>query len=618
MPNKPPTDQSGAAPGSGWRKWLPRRQFSLGVVFGTGLGLLMLLSMGSVLLLSFDAAVDNTTRLLQDKARLVMEASQERVINYFDPVENTGQFVRNMIQSGSIPIENKEETALALRAALAGVQQIYGIVLFYTDLEVVLVGRDRNDTRFESWANRPHIAAQIEPLRGATSSGWLPPTWTDEYKHTLLAYHVPLVRDGKQIGTLVLVTTVSDLSQDISEVAYANTVPFILFGRDHVLAHPLLEHRINEGSLDKPLPSIQELGDPVLAQIWSRQREPLEMLLSQGSSGHAVEVDGEDQIFIYRMLERYGNTPWIIGLHLASSDGGSEVTRLINLGIISVSLLLITVLIAFFIGRGMGRPLMTLANAAERVQSLDLAKVPTLPSSHFRELDIAANAFNTMVTTLRWFELYIPKTLVHRLMRDEHAVATPKMREVTVMFTDIAGFTQRTSELGAEATARFLDEHFHLIGECIDATGGTIDKYIGDSVMAFWGAPGTQEDHANRAVQTAVMIAQKLDEYNSTHTDEPLQLRVGISSGEVLVGNIGAPGRVNYTVIGEVVNLAQRLEQLGKAYAPDDGICILLSEETARQLDQAFALEPLSDQKIRGIEERVAVFKLDCHDLEGR
>jgi len=609
-----PSDQASASGKTGWSRWLPRRHFSLGVVFGTGLGLLMLVSMGSMLGLSFDAAVENTTQLLQDKARLVLEASEERVVNYFEPVEHTGRYMRNMIEAGIVPIDNREETAVALQASLAGADQIYGIALLYDDLNVLLVGRSAHGAKFENWANRPDVLAQIKLLRDMPSSGWLPPMWTNEYSHTLLAYHLPLQKDGKQLGTLVLVVTVSDLSEDISSVAYANTVPFILFGREHVLAHPLLAHGVPTGSEDKPLPTVQDLGDPVLAKIWDRQRKPLTILLSQGSSGHVVTVEDGDQIFIYRTIERYGSTPWIIGLHVSGSEGVIEVTRLVNLGILSVALLLVTVLIAFFIGRAMGRPLMTLAGAAEKVQSLDLASVPTLPSSNFRELDIAARAFNTMVATLRWFEVYMPKALVHRLMSNQEDATRPQKREVSVMFTDIAGFTQRTALLGAEATAAFLDEHFRLVGECIDATGGTIDKYIGDSVMAFWGAPGTQKDHARRAAQAALMIGERINAYNRRNPFEPLQVRIGIGSGDVVVGNIGAPGRVNYTVIGEVVNLAQRLEQLGKACAPDDGICILMTEETARQLDDSFELTPISDQKIRGLQDAVTVYRLTCPD----
>ncbi|WP_342643237.1 adenylate/guanylate cyclase domain-containing protein [Rhodoligotrophos ferricapiens] len=589
--------------------WLAGR-LSLGAVFGLGLGLLMLISVGSVLALSFQAAVENTTQLMRDKVDLVIQAGEERVRSYLDPVEDTGRFLQGMMESGSLPLNDRRRLATMLRAGMAGAPQIYGIVMLYNDLSVVRVGRQSDQVKFETWANQREIAASIEALKDMTSPGWLPPIWAEQFRKTLLVYHLPVTVNARREGTLILVIAASDLSKDISEVAYRGTTPFILYGRDRVLAHPALESGDYNGSTSRPLPTISEVGDPVLAQIWSRERRPLDFLLGADDAGHTVLVDDTDQVFVYRMIDRYGTTPWIVGLHISGIDGGTELARLIHLAIISIALLLFAVCTAFFIGRGMGRPLMTLAGAAEKVRGLDLGQVPPLPRSRFRELDTAATAFNAMVSTLRWFELYIPKTLVHRLLREGDAVTAPETREMTVMFTDIAGFTSRCARLGAADTTRFLDEHFKMLGACIDATEGTIDKYIGDSVMAFWGAPGRQPDHARRAARSALLVKKMITEQNARGEAEPMQVRIGISSGPVLVGNIGAPGRVNYTVVGEVVNLAQRFEQLGKLCAPDEAVGILMTRETAMLLGPEFVMEPLGAHEIRGISAPMEVYKL--------
>lgn len=570
----------------------------------------MLLSLGSMLALSFQAAVENTTQLLRDKIYLVMQAGEERVQSFLDPVENTGRFLQTMMQTGDLPLDDHQKLATGLRAGLAGAPQVYGMMMLFKDLSVVRVGHERNQVTFERWANRPEISAKLGDLRETTTPGWLPPVWAAPFERTLLAYHLPVVVDHEFRGTLVLVVATRDLSKDISDVAYRGTTPFILFGRDRVLAHPLLEDGSKRGSGDNPLPTISEIGDPVLAEIWNRQRRPLDLLDGSGDAGHTVEVDGTEQVFVYRMIEGYGATPWIVGLHVPGAVGATELARLLHLAAISGALLLGAVILAFFIGRGMGRPLMTLAAAAEKVRGLDLAKVPALPRSDFRELDIAATAFNAMVSALRWFELYIPKTLVHQLLKEGAAVGSPEIRDVTVMFTDIAGFTQRTAELGARGIARVLDDHFGMLGACIDATEGTIDKYIGDSVMAFWGAPAHQPDHAQRAARTALLVARRVAEQNVQEGGMPMRLRIGIGSGPVLVGNIGAPDRVNYTVVGEVVNLAQRLEQLGKTCNEQETVSILLTEETAKLLGSGFEVECLGRYQIRGLAGMVPVYKL--------
>ena len=163
--------------------------------------------------------------------------------------------------------------------------------------------------------------------------------------------------------------------------------------------------------------------------------------------------------------------------------------------------------------------------------------------------------------------------------------------------------------------ADLLNEHFALLNEAIEAEGGTIDKYIGDSVMAFWGAPEDQPDHAARACRAALQIAQALGDDNRRRQADgkaPIRLRIGIHSGTAVVGNIGAPGRVNYTLVGDTVNIAQRLEGLAKdvGVAPDADAVILVSEETQAELPSDFALDAEGQHELRGHSGTVAVYRL--------
>jgi class 3 adenylate cyclase len=119
----------------------------------------------------------------------------------------------------------------------------------------------------------------------------------------------------------------------------------------------------------------------------------------------------------------------------------------------------------------------------------------------------------------------------------------------------------------AAEIADFLNHHFALVAKCVEAEGGTVDKYIGDSVMAFWGAPEPQPDHTERACRAAIGVSIALKSDNMARKREgkpPVRVRIGVHTGEVVVGNIGAPGRINYTIVGDTVNAASRLEQLCK------------------------------------------------------
>jgi adenylate cyclase len=222
----------------------------------------------------------------------------------------------------------------------------------------------------------------------------------------------------------------------------------------------------------------------------------------------------------------------------------------------------------------------------------------------FREIDSAMAAFNSMIGGLRLFATYVPRSLVGRLMSLQGSSGLrPEEREVTVLFTDIAGFTEMSRRLTPLRLAAFLNRHFGLLGRAIEAEGGTIDKYIGDSVMAFWGAPDRQADHAERGCRAALAMAEALRADNARRARKgraPIRLRIGLHSGPAIVGNIGAPGRINYTLVGDTVNVAQRLEQLGKEHAHGQEATIVASRAVLERAGMLDGARPLGVQDLSG------------------
>jgi adenylate cyclase len=186
-------------------------------------------------------------------------------------------------------------------------------------------------------------------------------------------------------------------------------------------------------------------------------------------------------------------------------------------------------------------------------------------------------------------------------------------RELTVMFTDIADFTAMCEGLTAKEVAEFINEHLKLLGACVEEEGGTIDKYIGDALMAFWGAPEPLENAPEMACRAARKIALAMAEENQRRASQgkaPVRVRVGIHTGPLVVGNIGSPSRINYTVVGNTVNTTQRLESLGKEVAPNDTVIILISDETASRLPDEFRTEPTGSFQVKGRSEPVSVHRL--------
>ena len=228
-----------------------------------------------------------------------------------------------------------------------------------------------------------------------------------------------------------------------------------------------------------------------------------------------------------------------------------------------------------------------------------------------RELNEASDAFNRMTTDFRSFETYVPRQLVRRLM-DRDAPVQSEQKTVTVMFTDIAGFSTLSEQMPASETAEMLNQHFSILVACIEAEDGTVDKYIEDSVMAFW-EPDAAGDNVDRALQAARQIRTQVTQDNERRRRDGRvapAVTVGIHTAPALVGNIGVPGRVNYTLVGDTVNVAARLEQLSKDIAPDGDTRVLVSADTVALTADKAGLQHVGRYDIRGRDGDVDVWIL--------
>ncbi len=206
------------------------------------------------------------------------------------------------------------------------------------------------------------------------------------------------------------------------------------------------------------------------------------------------------------------------------------------------------------------------------------------------------------------FRAYFPPTVVDKVMAQRGDLTTAAQRkELTILFSDIKGFTTMTAEMDAGGVRDLLNEYFEAMIEILFRHEGTLDKLIGDGLMAFFGDPETQPDHAARAVRAALEMqaaVRRLDEVRRARGEAPFSIRIGINSGEVIVGNIGSSRRVSYTVLGSPVNLAARLE----ANAPPGGI--LISARTRQLLGEAVPVLPLGAIRVKGIDHEVDVFEV--------
>ncbi len=239
---------------------------------------------------------------------------------------------------------------------------------------------------------------------------------------------------------------------------------------------------------------------------------------------------------------------------------------------------------------------------------------PLLPMLAILSLYGATMLLNYIATRRRalqtraMFSQYVPQEVVKRLVENPSLMKLGgEARELTLMFTDLANFTAMSEHLSAESTVDVLTEYFNTMAPIIHHYGGTVDKFIGDAVMAFWGAPLDDPQHAEHAVRAAIDMQQAMQAMTNRLVARGLptiSMRVGLHTGRVVVGNVGSRSRFSYTAIGDAVNLAARLEGANKAF----GSGILLSAVTAAGLPAEINLRQLDTVIVKGKSEPIKVY----------
>jgi adenylate cyclase len=227
-----------------------------------------------------------------------------------------------------------------------------------------------------------------------------------------------------------------------------------------------------------------------------------------------------------------------------------------------------------------------------------------LGNSRFEEIVEITNAYRSLKRGLRALEKYVPIKLVRTLLvNDEEPVLGGRVEELTIFFSDIRGFSTFSEELAPEKLADMLGQYLQTMTNVVSDSGGTVDKFIGDAVMAFWNAPRPVEEHAYKAVVAALDCQQAITKLEDA---ELLYTRIGIHTGRVMVGNFGARERMSYTVLGDGVNLAARLEGVNKEY----GTRILISQPTFEQIRDRIACRRIDRIAVKGKSQATDIYEV--------
>ncbi len=587
-------------------------RFRITIILMLAIGGLTAIGGGTVLFISAAASIRNTLDLMRSQAQLTISLIELGVSEHVAPARELIADISSRVARSTLDIYDDAALSATLAGALAPSQQVSGVVVWKPDETGLWVTRlETGQIAIEKRLVRdsPGLEEFLDEVAEAKGIRWGEPFHNEG--ETFITITGVVQRGGAYGGVVAAGVSLVELSRFVRDLTGEDFNAFVLYGDDKVLAHSaMLEpDYASRLSQEKPLFSIDEIGDPVLEQF-------NDLPVANMSSEDDFELRdtgerGEGHIILSRSLNAYGPVPWQIGVHAAVEDVNDEIERLAGSILISLGIFVLSVAAALFLARRIARPIRAVSAAAGKIEKLELDDIEPLPPSYIRELDEQARSFNRMVSGLKWFQAYVPQTLVRRLMESTSGPAADvREAELTVMFTDIVGFTPLSESMAPVDVATMLNEHFELLNACIEAEGGTLDKFIGDATMAIWGAPESVPDHAARGCRTALAIRDAMAARQAAGATPSVRVKVGLHVGPLIVGNIGAPTRMNYTVIGDTVNVCSRIEALASEFDDGQAAVIVVSGDIVQAVGDAFRFEPLGERSVKGRAQPVEIWRL--------
>jgi len=582
-----------------------------------GIGLLVLLSVGAVMAVNWIADRDVVREFATALVMRVLSGEEAALRRHLDSAVHQGNFIASGVSSGRY---KAGEPAFEdfVSGSFAGAPHVNALVVGDPDGNMLRALRLPSDTgvRADHISSRDdsQLGRFADRIRDHKEPYWGPPIYRKERGETFLIYCVPIWSGDTYLGFVVLGMSTQGLSKFAEDLSTPpRSTAFMLYQGDRVLAHPLMAKGSPDPSASDTFPPLRTLGDPVIADLGSlppirefRLRLPSDVLARRSTA------NGESYFVFAREISDYKELPITIGTYVIARAVDAPIKLLYSATLLAVAMLVVSLIAAAIMASAISRPIRRAAKGATAIGQLDFDQVAPLGHSRFREIERLATSFNAMLDGLKAFGRYVPRSLVMRLIKEGGFGAGTEERVVAIMFTDIVSFTATSEKMTAPEVEAFINHHLTLIAACVEHEGGTIDKFIGDAVMAFWGAPARMDNPAAAACRAAIAIQEALAADNKQRIAAglaPVRVRIGIHMGPVVVGDIGAPNRINYTIVGDAVNATQRLENLGKTVSPDAEAVVLVSREVA-EAAPGFRFVERGAHLVKGKQQSLDVYEL--------
>ncbi|MCL6416434.1 adenylate/guanylate cyclase domain-containing protein [Aestuariirhabdus sp. Z084] len=583
------------------------RQISITTLLSVGFGFLMIVAVITVSVIGVNTTRSNTFNLVSQLANSALGNLQSEIKNYLQPINAQLDYIAQLMQEGHISPDEPIKMEASLSGSLSALPQVYGMAYINDQYEMQIYERENALFFTHNWQQTTSLEPFFSTPSKIETVLWGDAEFTSDGIRIIPVTRMVYLPDGRK-GMLLTAIDVQQLNEHLSQYAGEHTEYFMLLGKQKLLASSFSVPHVTP-SEKNPLLDIASLDEHPISKIWSSERYATDLQLPAGMNSHLVYINDQPWIYIYSEVRTYSEVPITLGMMVSNQALSSEFRALILQVVFSALMLLLFVFLCWSFSRRLGQRFTRIAEGFEAIEESQLDDIETIQGSSIKEFDQVATAYNRMTDSLRQnekmrnlFGQYVPADIARRLVKQEGELA-PQEELATIFFVDLEGFTSLSERLSPEQLITTLNAFFSMVAEELEREGGIITQFQGDAVLAIFNIPNPQPDHALRALNAARRVLMRTEQ--ERFNEQSLHCRIGINSGEVIAGNVGAPKRQNYTVHGDAVNLASRLEALNKEY----GTRLMLSESSVQQIpDQRF--RELGKISIRGKSQAVRVYTL--------
>ena len=410
--------------------------------------------------------------------------------------------------------------------------------------------------------------------------------------------------DGRVIGAAAANVATKQISDFLAGLDLGKSgMAFIVDEKEQLIAHPDAARTVRQDGLKYSLVKADQLGEQVITDAFAAYHKAKARTVSFDSGGQ-------------RHLGSFNPFPaelgknWLMVIIVLEDDFvGTLKESSRDLVITGFAVMVAGLILVAILASWITRPLTLLTHEIQKIQKFDL-NGPIALHAIVAEVNELIHSMNMMKRALRTFGMFVPRDLVRELVASGRPIELGgQNRTLTVMFTDVADFTGLSERMAAGDLLVHISRHLAAISECVAEEDGTVDKYVGDAVMAFWGAPNWRDDHALRGCVAALKARRDQARMNAEWAAQGLPtmfVRIGLHTAPVIVGNIGSSWRMSYTAMGDGVNVASRLEGVNKVY----GTQICVSQAVINDAGPKLLARPLDLVAVKGRKAGAMVYEL--------